>query len=87
MPAEKRSAEQDPQEADPPHKRVDRGEDSESQTQREPTAKEAADKPTAEAADKPTAEAEQTPPEDPQQEAQQQQDKQAPTLRIMRTQF
>jgi hypothetical protein len=86
MPAEKRSAEQDPQEADPPHKRVDRGEDSESQTQREPAA-EVADKPTAEAADKPTAEAEQTPPEDPQQEAQEQQDKQARTLRIMRTQF
>ena len=78
MPAEKRSAEQDPQEADPPHKRVDRGEDSESQTQREPTA---------EAADKPTAEAEQSPPEDPQQEAQEQQDKQARTPRIMRTQF
>ena len=78
MPAEKRSAEQDPQEADSPHKRVDRGEDSESQTQREPTA---------EAADKPTAEAEQSPPEDPQQEAQEQQDKQARTPRIMRTQF
>ena len=86
MPAEKRSAEQDPQDADPSHKRVDRGEDSESQTQREPTA-EAADKPTAEAADTQTAEAEQTPPEDPQQEAQEQQANQARTPRVIRAQF